>query len=77
MENVSKLAGMPILFIHGTRDVIVGMEHSKRLFEVAKEPKRLTIMQRGSHAEALFRDEPQAFTSIVNPWLKETLREGA
>ena len=66
---VAGLAGLPVLFIHGTRDVIVGVNHSRRLFAAARDPKRLDIIEGGSHAEALFRDDPERFTGIVCRWL--------
>ncbi|MBI3010890.1 MAG: alpha/beta fold hydrolase [Candidatus Omnitrophica bacterium] len=65
IENVPKLAPIPLLFIHGTRDVIVGVQHSHRLYAAAGEPKRLALIESGSHAEALFRDDPDGFTSLV------------
>ena len=71
IDNVQRLAGLPILFIHGTRDVIVGVQHSHRLHAVAGEPKRLEIIDGGSHAEALFRDDPQGFTRFVSAWWSE------
>ena len=73
IERAPRLAPLPILFIHGTRDVIVGVEHSRRLFAAASEPKRLEIIEGGSHAEALFRDDPQRFSDLVNEWLAQTL----
>lgn len=71
IENVPKLAPIPLLFIHGTRDVIVGVEHSHRLYAAAPRPKRLEIIEGDSHAEALFRDDPDGFTSLVNGWLED------
>jgi pimeloyl-ACP methyl ester carboxylesterase len=73
IENVQKLKSVPILFIHGTRDVIVGVEHSRRLYAAASEPKRLEIIEGGSHAEALFRDDPQGFSDLVSSWYAWTL----
>ncbi|MBI3292464.1 MAG: alpha/beta fold hydrolase, partial [Elusimicrobia bacterium] len=32
LERVPHLAPLPTLFLHGTRDVIVGVEHSRRLY---------------------------------------------
>lgn len=68
IDHVGHLAPLPTLFIHGTRDVIVGVEHSRRLYAAAQEPKRLEIIDGGSHAEALFRDDPRRFLALVNGW---------
>jgi pimeloyl-ACP methyl ester carboxylesterase len=64
---------LPVLFVHGTRDMIVDARHSRRLFAAAYEPKRLEIVQGGSHAEALFQDDPEGFVQLVERWWSETL----
>ena len=73
IENVKKLKPIPILFIHGTRDAIVGVEHSRRLYAAASQPKRLEIVEDGGHAEALFRDDPERFTRLVRDWFTPAL----
>ena len=73
IESLQKFRHIPVLFLHGTRDVIVGVQHSHRLFAAALEPKRLEIIEGGSHAEALFRDDPHRFSDIVNAWYAQTL----
>jgi pimeloyl-ACP methyl ester carboxylesterase len=72
LEKIAELA-TPVLLIHGTRDVIVDAKHSHRLYAAAREPKRLEIIERGSHAEALFHDRPEAFLSLVTGWFANTL----
>ncbi|MBI3319217.1 MAG: alpha/beta fold hydrolase [Candidatus Omnitrophica bacterium] len=73
LARVQHLAPIPTCFLHGTRDVIVGVEHSRRLYAQAGEPKRLEIIEGGSHAEALFRDDPEDFLRRVNDWVRGTL----
>jgi len=73
LDTVKALAEVPKLFLHGTRDVIVGDHHSRRLFEAAPDPKRLAIVPGGSHAQALFRDDSAHFLSIVRNWFADTL----
>ena len=73
VERVAHLAPIPVLFIHGTRDVIVGVEHSRRLHAAAAAPKRIEMIEGGSHAEALFRDEPERFSQLVGAWFAQTL----
>jgi len=74
LDAVTKLDAIPKLFIHGTKDVIVGLEHSRRLYAAASDPKRLEIITGGSHAEALFRDDPEGFCRLVQSWWTDTLR---
>ena len=76
-DRIVRLVGLPLLFIHGTKDVIVGVRHSRRLFDAAKEPKRLEIVEGGSHAEALFRDDPDGFLGLVVPWQRAVRQRAA
>src|SRR5688500_14965332 len=41
----------PVLVIHGTRDRVVPVEHGRRLFEAARQPKRLAIVKGGRHSD--------------------------
>jgi pimeloyl-ACP methyl ester carboxylesterase len=75
IDNVSLLAGLPILFIHGLQDPIVSDQHSFRLHAAAGAPKRLETVAGGGHAEALFRDNPTQFMDLVGPWLAPNLSD--
>ena len=72
IDTIRTFHDLPTLFIHGTRDVIVGLQHSRRLYAAAPEPKRLQIIEGGRHAEALFRDDPPSFIDIVTTWYAQT-----
>jgi fermentation-respiration switch protein FrsA (DUF1100 family) len=41
----------PVLILHGTADVVVPVEHGKNLFEAAREPKSLEIIEGGGHSD--------------------------
>jgi pimeloyl-ACP methyl ester carboxylesterase len=73
IDSVRALGAIPKLFLHGTRDVIVGVEHSRRLYEAAAGSRHLHIIEGGSHAEALFRDDPHGFTRLMLDWFDQTL----
>jgi pimeloyl-ACP methyl ester carboxylesterase len=73
LERIARLASMPVLLIHGTRDMIVDAKHSRRLYAAAREPKRLEIIEQGSHAEAMFQDRPEEFVAMVSAWFKPAL----
>jgi len=73
VDSLRSCQGLPMLFIHGTRDVIVGVQHSRRLYAAAAEPKQLEIIEGGSHGEALFRDEPERLTGPIRSWLAQHL----
>jgi len=42
---------MPVLVVHGTEDRIIPVEHGKRLFERANDPKRLMIVEGADHGD--------------------------
>jgi pimeloyl-ACP methyl ester carboxylesterase len=73
LDAVRRLRAVPLLVIHGTQDAIVGVEHSRRLYAEASEPKRLELVEGGGHAEALFRDDPAGFCRLVEVWWAQTL----
>ncbi|MDR0717267.1 MAG: alpha/beta fold hydrolase [Azoarcus sp.] len=54
---IQRLAPIPLLLLHGDKDEIVPVEHSRKLFEAAGEPKQLIIIPGAVHLEALFRPE--------------------
>lgn len=76
VDAVRRRGPLPVLFVHGTNDVIIGVEHSRRLFAAASEPKQLEIIEGGSHAETLFRDDPTQFTRLLETWFAHTLPGG-
>ena len=52
---VARLAPTPLLLIHGTADRVIACRHSRRLYERAKEPKALWMIEGGRHTEAFTR----------------------
>jgi fermentation-respiration switch protein FrsA (DUF1100 family) len=62
---VDRISPRPILFIHGTQDEIVPLEHARRLFEKAKDPKELSILE-GSHR---LKHSPLALERAIS-WLE-------
>lgn len=73
LDTIRHLSSMPMLFVHGTRDAIVSVAHSERLFQAALGPKRLELIEGGGHAEALFRDDPERFSRLVSDWFSQRL----
>ncbi len=53
-ERIGNVA-MPVLIAHGTKDTVIPYHHAKRLFQRAKEPKKLVTMP-GSDHNTLVRD---------------------
>jgi len=72
IDTIRNCSGVSVLLIHGTNDPIVHPRHSRKLYEVAPEPKRLEIMEDGSHGEGLYRQDPTRFLAVVQAWLEVT-----
>jgi len=73
IDVVDKISPIPVLFLHGEKDWLVKPEHSQRLFDRAKEPKALTIMNDGGHAERMFDAFSDQFMKICSERFKDTL----
>ena len=61
---------MPVLFMHGTRDWLVPLQHSQQLCARAQEPKRLRLIEDGRHAEELFEQDPGGFVRRCVEWFQ-------
>ncbi|MBF0252816.1 MAG: alpha/beta fold hydrolase [Candidatus Omnitrophica bacterium] len=73
IDIVSKVSPVPVLFMHGEKDWLIKPKHSLRLFHMAKEPKALSIIKDGGHAERIFDDFPDQFMEICLNRFRETL----
>lgn len=76
IDIVDKISPTPVQFIHGEKDWLVKPSHSQRLFDKAKDPKALTIIKDGGHAERIFDAFPNEFMNICLNRFRETLKEG-
>lgn len=59
VDVVADISPIPLLLIHGDRDLIVDASHSQRLFDAAREPKALWRIAEGEHIDALRRGAVQ------------------
>jgi fermentation-respiration switch protein FrsA (DUF1100 family) len=50
-DNLSRIAeiGAPLFIVHGERDRVVPVEHGRRLFAAAREPKRSAFIPEADH----------------------------
>jgi pimeloyl-ACP methyl ester carboxylesterase len=55
--NVEKLAPRPLLLVHGTADTVLPQEASQDIYDRARQPKKLTLLEGASHTLAEARDE--------------------
>ena len=63
----------PLLFLAGALDRHTPLEHSRKLFDAAHEPKELVIAQKSAH-EDILELEPELYKSKVLPFLERFLR---
>lgn len=65
--------GVPVLFLQGSRDPMVGERHARGLYEHAREPKEIFVFEGGSHAQNIYRQSPAEFMRRANGWFLKTL----
>jgi pimeloyl-ACP methyl ester carboxylesterase len=52
IEVVPRISPIPVLFVHGDRDHYFPVEHAIALYEAAREPKELWLVEGFGHAES-------------------------
>ena len=72
IDNIGKLS-MPVLYIHGDSDWVVGKWHSEKLYEKTRTQKDIVIVKNGPHAEYLLRKHKNEVYGKISEWLKTTL----
>jgi 1,2-diacylglycerol 3-alpha-glucosyltransferase len=77
IDIINKISPTPVLFLHGEKDWLVKPSHSQRLFDRALDPKVLTIIKDGGHAERIFDVFPEKFMKICLDRFTETLSTSA
>jgi pimeloyl-ACP methyl ester carboxylesterase len=70
IDVVDKISPIPLLIIQGEKDPIIFKHHAEKLYQKAKEPKRIIIIKDGLHAEELYRQNPKDFIDLCFLWLK-------
>ncbi len=66
IEYVAGVAPRPLLLVHGSQDKIVDVSHACKLYDRAKEPKQIIIIDGTGHR---LRQNERA-VAIVIDWLK-------
>jgi len=49
-ERIGKV-GAPVMIVHGTEDAVIPVDHGKRLFEFASDPKEILIIEGAGHSD--------------------------
>jgi uncharacterized protein len=72
LDVVSHIAPRPLLLIHGTADPVIPVEHSRRLYESAGEPKELWEFEGVAHCGGYFVDR-SAYVARVAEFFRKGL----
>ncbi|MCR5260291.1 MAG: alpha/beta hydrolase [Candidatus Gastranaerophilales bacterium] len=70
IEIIDKIAPTPLLMIAGTKDPTIKVWHTVKLFNTAKDPKKLIIYGDSIHAEDIYLQNRQRFIKTCTEWLK-------
>jgi len=70
LKWIDKISPRPLLLIHGEKDDLVPVEHARKLFERAGEPKKLVIIPGAGHR---LRLEEKAVNTALD-WFKSTAK---
>jgi len=66
IDWIDKISPHPLLLVHGDADELIPLEHARRLYQKAKEPKELKIIPGAKHR---MRMEKAAMDFVLD-WLK-------
>jgi len=66
VARVAEIAPRPLLLVHGKQDETIPVEHAYRLYDSAKEPREIVIIEGAGHH---LRPHDQA-VAVVLEWLK-------
>jgi pimeloyl-ACP methyl ester carboxylesterase len=69
-ERVAELAPRPILFVHGLDDRRLPPEASRFLYDRAREPKQIVLLEGARHS---LRQRREELRRLVRDWLVEKL----
>ena len=72
-DFVKKLAPVPLLVVHGSRDEIVPVSQGLQLYEAAAQPKTLFEVKTGRHGTALSNDNG-AYRKKMIAWLDGVMK---
>jgi fermentation-respiration switch protein FrsA (DUF1100 family) len=72
-DSIGKIAPVPVLIVHGTRDEVVPVAQGRLLFETAREPKTMFEVKDGHHGDSLARNQG-AYRKKLLAWLDAVLQ---
>ena len=74
MTEISKISPRPLLIVHGSDDVSIGLAGVKRLYELAGEPKDLVVVEGADHNLSDPRGYEITMSTVVEWFTKQFYR---
>jgi len=73
-DSETKIAGIncPVLVTHGTDDEVIPIDQGRKLYERAREPKKLIIIQGGKHN--LFGEGGESYLRQIVGFIRESIK---
>jgi fermentation-respiration switch protein FrsA (DUF1100 family) len=71
-EAAAKIAPVPLLIVHGGKDLYFPPEHAHQLYSAAREPKELWVLPGMGHAESACSQE---LIDRIGRWVDEATRQ--
>lgn len=68
VEKIGRISPRPVLIIHGENDAVVKVYNAYALYEAAKEPKELFIVEKADHVFSYQREE---VLRRITSWIEE------
>jgi fermentation-respiration switch protein FrsA (DUF1100 family) len=68
-DSASRIARIPVplLILHGEMDTVVPVAMGRRLFALAREPKKLVVFPKGNHVDL----DQHGAVDILRTWIDE------
>lgn len=75
-EQVAKIAPRPLLIVHGDRNELHKPDEARRLYDAAREPKTLHLLEGRGHTEWMLDDSPSfgEFVDVLDGFFAASLK---
>lgn len=63
--TIGNISPTPLLFIHGTDDIVIPTYHSQWMYDHANEPRKLIIVENGEHISGMYVQKDEIRPQIL------------
>lgn len=65
-KYLNKIASVPLFFIHGEQDNHISIDQAKRLYRMAKDPKKFWAVKKARHNEAVLVEPEEYSKNLIS-----------